>query len=137
MTVRLYEVLLLTCVVNCIAGTPTPRLCPVISALGSKSDDPSSSPGQGNELCPWDMHRKKMQIPLLGLAKSIYYECWWIEYFCYWQYSSLLFPLAGSGRDISDPHRQWICSRSRCIIRCSFRSCWIPCKYYGPICYIY
>ena len=28
-TVRPYKVLLLTCVVNCTAGTPTPRLCPV------------------------------------------------------------------------------------------------------------
>ena len=61
---------------------------PVVSALGSELDDPGSSPGQGNVLCPWDMHRKKMRVPLLGLAKSIYYECWWIEYFCYWQYSS-------------------------------------------------
>ena len=29
-TVRPYKVLLLTCVVNCTAGTPTPRLCPVV-----------------------------------------------------------------------------------------------------------
>ena len=29
-TVRPYKVLLLTCVVNCAAGTPTPRLCPVV-----------------------------------------------------------------------------------------------------------
>ena len=28
--VRPYKVLLLTCVVNCTAGTPTPRLCPVV-----------------------------------------------------------------------------------------------------------
>ena len=27
---RPYKVLLLTCVVNCTAGTPTPRLCPVV-----------------------------------------------------------------------------------------------------------
>ena len=30
MTVRPYKVLLLVCVVNCTAGTPTPRLCPVV-----------------------------------------------------------------------------------------------------------
>ena len=30
MTVRPYKVLLLACVVNCTAGTPTPRLCPVV-----------------------------------------------------------------------------------------------------------
>ena len=29
-TVRLYNVLLLTCVVNCTAGTPMPRLCQVV-----------------------------------------------------------------------------------------------------------
>ena len=29
-TVRPYKVLLLTCVVNCTAGTPTPRLCSVV-----------------------------------------------------------------------------------------------------------
>ena len=37
---------------------------PVVSALGSKSDDPGSSPGQGKAL---------RRAPLLGLAKSIYY----------------------------------------------------------------
>ena len=46
---------------------------PVVSALGSESDDPGSSPGQGKALCPWDVRDKKMQAPLLGFAKSIYY----------------------------------------------------------------
>ena len=46
---------------------------PVVSALGSESDDPGSSPGRGKALCPWDVRGKKMQAPLLGLAKSIYY----------------------------------------------------------------
>ena len=45
---------------------------PVVSALGSQSDDPGSSPGQGKVLCPWDMQEKKMRALLLGLAKSIY-----------------------------------------------------------------
>ena len=31
----------------------------VASALGSKSDDPGSIPGQGKALCPWDMQGKK------------------------------------------------------------------------------
>ena len=31
----------------------------------------SSSPGRGKALCPWDVREKKMQAPLLGLAKSI------------------------------------------------------------------
>ena len=45
----------------------------VVSALGSESDNPGSSPGQENALCPWDVREKKMRVPLLGLAKSIYY----------------------------------------------------------------
>ena len=44
---------------------------PVVSALGSESDDPGS--GRGKALCPWDVRGKKMRAPLLGLAKSIYY----------------------------------------------------------------
>ena len=47
---------------------------PVVSALGSESDDPGSSPGRGKALCLWDVRgKKKMRAPLLGLAKSIYY----------------------------------------------------------------
>ena len=45
---------------------------PVVSALGSESDDPSSNPGRGKALCPWNEREKKMRAPLLGLAKSIY-----------------------------------------------------------------
>ena len=45
---------------------------PVVSALGSESDDPGSSPGRGKALCPWDVREKKMQAPLLGLVKSKY-----------------------------------------------------------------
>ena len=32
---------------------------PVVSALGSESDDLGSSPGRGKVLCPWDMQEKK------------------------------------------------------------------------------
>ena len=46
---------------------------PVVSALGSELDDPGSSPGRGKALCPWDVRKKNMRAPLLGLAKSIYY----------------------------------------------------------------
>ena len=45
---------------------------PVVSALGSESDNPRSSPGRGKALCPWDVRGKKMRAPLLGLAKTIY-----------------------------------------------------------------
>ena len=48
---------------------------PVVSALGSESDDPVSSPGRGKALCPRDV-REKTRAPLLGLAKSIYYQLW-------------------------------------------------------------
>ena len=49
---------------------------PVVSVLGSESDDPGSSPGRGKALCPWNVWGKKMWAPLLGLAKSIYYLSW-------------------------------------------------------------
>ena len=45
---------------------------PVVSALGSESDDPGSSPGRAKAFCPWDVRGKKMWAPLLSLAKSIY-----------------------------------------------------------------
>ena len=31
---------------------------PVVSALGSESDDPGSNPGRGEALCPWDVRKK-------------------------------------------------------------------------------
>ena len=34
---------------------------PVVSALGSESDDPGSSPGRGKALCPWDVREKKCE----------------------------------------------------------------------------
>ena len=37
---------------------------PVVSALGSESDNWGSSPGRGKALCPWDMREKKMWAPL-------------------------------------------------------------------------
>ena len=53
------------------ANTTALSSSPVVSALGSESDDPGSSPGQGKALCPWDV-REKMWVLLLGLVKSIY-----------------------------------------------------------------
>ena len=55
------------------ANATTLSSSPVISALDSESDDPGSSPGRGKTLCPWDVRKKNMWAPLLGLAKSIYY----------------------------------------------------------------
>ena len=34
----------------------------VVSALGSKSDDPGPSPGRGKALCPWDVREKKCEL---------------------------------------------------------------------------
>ena len=54
------------------ANTTALTISPVVSALGSESDNPGSSPGPGKALCPWDMQEKKNASSLLGLAKSIY-----------------------------------------------------------------
>ena len=50
------------------ANATTLSSSPVVSALGSESDDLSSSPGRGKALCPWDVRENKMRAPLLGLA---------------------------------------------------------------------
>ena len=47
---------------------------PVVSALGSELDDPGSSPGPGQGIVPLTRAGKKMRVPLLGLANSIYYS---------------------------------------------------------------
>ena len=73
---RPYKVLLLTCVVNCTAGTPTPRLCPVVqwSVHWAPSRTTRVLILAGARHCALETCRKKkMQAPFLGLAKSIYY----------------------------------------------------------------
>ena len=35
---------------------------PVVSALGSKSDDLGCSPGRGKALYPWDLRGKKCEL---------------------------------------------------------------------------
>ena len=40
------------------ANTTALSSSPVVSALGSESDDLGSSPGRGKVLCPWDMQEK-------------------------------------------------------------------------------
>ena len=44
------------------ANTTALSSSPVVSALGSESDDPGSSPGRGKVLCPWDMQKKKCEL---------------------------------------------------------------------------
>ena len=46
------------------ANTTALSSSPVVSALGSKSDDPGSSPGQGKALCPWDVREKNANSTL-------------------------------------------------------------------------
>ena len=48
---------------------------PVVSALGSESDDPGSSTGWSKALWPWDVRETKMQAPLqLHISHRNYYE---------------------------------------------------------------
>ena len=75
-TVRPHKVLLLTCVVNCTAGTPMPRLCPVVqwSVHWALSQTTWVLVLAGTSCCALETCRKKkMQVPLLGLVKSICY----------------------------------------------------------------
>ena len=55
------------------ANATTLSSSPVVSALGSESDNPGSSPGRGKALCPWDVREKDwVRAQLLGSAKSLY-----------------------------------------------------------------
>ena len=40
------------------ANTTALSSSPVVSTLGSESDDPVFSPGRGKALCPWDVREK-------------------------------------------------------------------------------
>ena len=74
-TVRLYRVLLLTCMVNCTMSTPMPQLCPVVqwSVHWSPSWTTQVLVLAGARRYAVEMCRKKkMWAPLLSLAKSIY-----------------------------------------------------------------
>ena len=73
---RPYMVLLLTCVVNCTVGTPTPRLCSVVqwSVHWAPSRTTRVLVLAGARRCALETCGKKMRAPPLGLAKSIYYE---------------------------------------------------------------
>ena len=72
---RPYKVLLLTCVVNCTAGTPTPRLCPVVQWLVHRAPSRTTRVPvlAGARRCALATCGKKRQTPLLGVAKSIHY----------------------------------------------------------------
>ena len=73
-TVLSHKVLLLTCVVNCTAGTPTPRLCPVVqwSVHWAPSRTTRVLVLVGARRSALETCGKKMRAPLLGLAKSLY-----------------------------------------------------------------
>ena len=73
---RPYKVFLLTCVVNCTAGAPTPRLCPVVqwSVHWAPSRTTWVLVLAGARRCALGTCGKEMRAPLLGLVKSIYYN---------------------------------------------------------------
>ena len=41
---------------------------PAVSALGSESDDPGSTPGRGKALCPWNVREKQNASSALRLG---------------------------------------------------------------------
>ena len=47
---------------------------PVVSALGSESDDPGSSPSRGKALCPRDVREKKQKKKKENKKKGKYPE---------------------------------------------------------------
>ena len=71
--VRPYKVLLLTCMVNCTMGTPTPRLCSVVQWSVHWAPSQTTQVLVLARARHWDVRGKKMWAPLLGLAKSTYY----------------------------------------------------------------
>ena len=76
MTVQPYKVILLTCVVNCTAGTSTPQLCSVVqwSVHWAPSWITWVLVLAGARRCALETcEEKKTQALHLGLAKSIYY----------------------------------------------------------------
>ena len=81
---RPYKVLLLTCVVNCTAGTPTPRLRPVVqwSVHWAPSQTTRVLVLAGARPCALGTCGEKMRAPLLGLAKSIYKTLILDEWIC-------------------------------------------------------
>ena len=71
----MHKVLLSTCVVNCTAGTPTSRHCSVVqcSVHWAPSRTTQVLVLAGARRCALETcGEKKVQAPLLGLAKSIY-----------------------------------------------------------------
>ena len=77
-TVRPYKVLLLTCVVNCTAGTPTPRLCSVVQL--SVHWAPSWTTWvlvlAGARHCALEMCGKKKNASSAFRLGYIYILCW-------------------------------------------------------------
>ena len=73
--VQPYKVLLLTCMVNCTAGTPVPWLSPVVqwSVHWAPSQTTHVLVMARARRCTLETCGKKMRAPLLGLAKSVYY----------------------------------------------------------------
>ena len=78
MTVPPYKVLVLTCMVNCTAGKPTPQLCSVVwwSVHWAPSQTTWFLVLAGARHCALETcGKKKMRALLSGFAKSIYVTC--------------------------------------------------------------
>ena len=76
MTVPPYKVLVLTCMVNCTAGKPTPQLCSVVwwSVHWAPSQTTWFLVLAGARHCALETcGKKKMRALLSGFPKSIYY----------------------------------------------------------------
>ena len=61
------------------ANTMALSSSPVVSALGSESDDLGSSPGQGKVLCPWDMQEKKCKLCFLAWLNLYIIPMTWLQ----------------------------------------------------------
>ena len=96
---RPHKVLLLTCVVNCSTGTLTPRLCPVVqwSVHWAPSRTTRVLVLAVARRCALRTCGEKMQAPLLGLAKSIYYHSQHRRVFSFSRVSHFLRPSSALG----------------------------------------
>ena len=61
------------------ANTMALSSSPVVSALGSESDDLGSSSGQGKVLCPWDMQEKKCKLCFLAWLNLYIIPMTWLQ----------------------------------------------------------
>ena len=91
-----------------------------VSALSSESDDQGSSPGWGKVSCPWDVRGKKMRAPLLGLAKSMYYSCFYLVIYLILRSLNPQIPLLNT--DGKNAHSLWLAYMPGQVSNCNWKS---------------